>query len=144
MRLLRQRGQLFGPPDHGRRPTTRLGAPRGHPGEPASQNRHRSPLFPWSHRVIRAICEKLCSYRRPPACSEQERHSLPLERRLPERLRPPQNAPHHQSHHCLPRLQPALSVIHRRVHRRPWRNPGASPRRQGAHHLLHFAIPQPG
>ena len=67
-----------------------------------------------------------------------------LERRLPGRLRPPQNAPHHQSHHCLPRLQPALSVVHRRVHRRPWRNPGASLRRQGAHHLLRFPIPQQG
>ena len=74
----------------------------------------------------------------------QERRSLPLERRLPDRLRPPQDAPHYQPHHCLPRLQPGFSVVHRRVDRRPQRNPGASPRRQGAHHLLHFEIPQPG
>ena len=144
MRLRHQRGQLFGPPGHERRPPTRRSAPCGHPRDPASQNCHRSPRFPWSRRVLPAICEKLRSYRRAPACSDQERQGLPLERRLPERLQPPQNAPHHQSHHCLPRLQPALSVIHRRVHRRPWYNPGASPRRQGAHHLLRFAILQPG
>ena len=42
------------------------------------QNRHRSPLFPWSRRVLPAICEKLRSYRRPPACSDQERRKMLL------------------------------------------------------------------
>ena len=143
MRLRCQRGQLFGPPGHRRRPPARLNTPRGHPGDPASQNRHRSPLFPWSRRVLPAICETFRSHSRSPACSDHERRGLPLERRLLGRLRPPQNAPHHQSHHCLPRLQPVLSVVHRRVNLRLWCNPGASPRRQGAHHLLCLAIPQP-
>ena len=46
----------------------------------------------------------------PPACSDQERCGLPLERRLPDRLRPPQDAPHYQPHHCLPRLQQAFRL----------------------------------
>ena len=65
MRLRRQRGQLFGAPGYRGRPPARLSASRGHPGDPASQNRHRSLLFPWSHRVLPAICKKFCSHRSP-------------------------------------------------------------------------------
>ena len=144
MRFRHKRGQLPGSPGQGRRPPARLGAPRGYSRDPAPQNRHRSPLFPWSRRLLPAICEKLRSHRRSPACCDQERRGLPLKRRLPNSLRPPQDAPHHQPHHCLPRLQPGFSVVHRRVDRRPRRNSGSSPRWQGAHHLLRFEVPQPG
>ena len=144
MRLHRQRGQLSGAPAHGGRPPARLSASRGHPGDPVSPNHHRSPLFPWSRRVLPAICENFCSHRRPPACPDQERRGLSLELWLPGRLRPPQNAPHYQSHHRLPWLQPALRAIHRCVNRRPWCNPGTSPWRQGVHHLLWFEVAQPG
>ena len=72
MRLRRQRGQLSGAPGYRGRPPARLGTSRGHPGDPASQNRHRSPLFSWSRRVLPAICKKFCSHRRPPACPDQE------------------------------------------------------------------------
>ena len=56
MCLRRQRGQLSGALGYRGRPPARLGAPRGHLRDPASQNRHRSPLFPWSRRVLPAIC----------------------------------------------------------------------------------------
>ena len=79
MRLCRQRGQLSGAPGYRGRPSARLGAPRGHPGDPTCQNHHRSPLFPWSHRVLPAICKRFCRHHRPPVCPDQERRSLPLE-----------------------------------------------------------------
>ena len=33
--------------------------------------------FPWSRRVLPAICKEFCSHRRPPACPDQERRCLP-------------------------------------------------------------------
>ena len=57
MRFRRQRDQLSGAPGYRGRPPARLSASRGHPGDPASQNRHRSPLFPWSRQVLPAICK---------------------------------------------------------------------------------------
>ena len=110
MGFRRKRGQLPGSPGHGRGPPARLGAPRGYSRDPTSQNRHRSPLFPWSNRLLPAICEKFRSHRKSPACSDQERRGLPLERRLQDRLRLPQDAPHDQPHHCLPDFSQAFRL----------------------------------
>ena len=45
MRLPRKEGQLLGSPGHRGGPPARLGAPRGYPGDSATQNCHRSPLL---------------------------------------------------------------------------------------------------
>ena len=79
MRLRRQRGQLSGAPGHRRRPPSRFSTPRGHPGDSTSQNRHRSPLLPWSRRVLPKICKEFCSHRRPTTCPDQEGRGLSLE-----------------------------------------------------------------
>ena len=84
------------------------------------------------------------SHRRTTSRPDPEGRGLPLELRLPGRLRPPQNAPHHQPHHRLPRLQPALPAIYGRVDRRSRRNPRSSQGRQRTHHLLRLPLPQPG
>ena len=70
--------------------------------------------------------------------------SLPLERRLPNRLRPSQDAPHNQSYHCFPGFQPGLSAIYQRIDCRPRCDPGSGLRWQRVHHLLCFTVPQPG
>ena len=144
MHLCRKRGQLSGSPGHGERPTARLGAPRSHSGDSTSPNCHWSPLLPWSHRLLLAICKEFCSHCGSFTRSDQEGCGLPLERRLPDRLRPSQDAPHNQSYHCLPGLQLGLSAIYRRIDCRSRCDPGSSPRWQGAHHLLRFKVPQPG
>ena len=50
---------------------------------------------------LASVCQKFCSHRRPTACLDPERRCLPLELRVPGRLRLLQNVPHHQPHHCL-------------------------------------------
>ena len=65
MLFRRKRGQLPGSPGHGRGPPARLGVPRGYSGDPTSQNRHRSPLFPWSRRLLPAICENFAAIEGP-------------------------------------------------------------------------------
>ena len=83
------------------------------------------------------------SHRWPTARLDPERRGLPLELRVPGRLRPPQNAPHHQPHHCLSRLQLTFPSLYGRVDCRPRRNPRSSPERQGAHHLPCVSLSQP-
>ena len=98
----------------------------------------------WASPGTTGVMSKICCNCRPAPRSHQERCGLPLESRVPGRLRPTQDPPHHQPHHCLPGLQPTIPVVCRRLHRRPWRNPRTSTGRQRAHYLLCLALPQPG
>ena len=143
MQLCRQGSQLSRAPRDRRRPPTRSLAACLHPRDQPTQKRHRSPLSPGSCRLLPSVCQEFCSHRRPTACLDPERRSLPLELRVPGRLRPPQNAPHHQPHHCLSRLQLTFPSIYGRVDCRPRSNPCSNPGWQGAHHLLRVSLPQP-
>ena len=135
MHFRRQGGQLPRTPCDRRRPPARSLASCRHPRKPPSQKRHRSPLFPGSCRLLPSVCQEFRSHCRPTARLDLERRGLPLELRVPERLRPPQNAPHHQPHHCLSRLQPTFPSLYGRVDCRPRCNPRSSPGRQRAYHL---------
>ena len=88
-------------------------------------------------------CQEFLSHCRSAERLDPERRGLPLELRVPGRLRPPQNALHHQSHHCLSRLQPTSPSLYGLVDCRPQRNPRSSPGRQRAYHLLRISLPQP-
>ena len=68
----------------------------------------------------------------------QERRGLSLERGLPGRLRPTQDAADYESDHSLPGFQPGIPPAHRRLYSRPRYYLGTSPGRQGAHDLLRF------
>ena len=143
MHFHRQGGQLPGTPRDRRRPPTRSLASCRHLRNPSSQKRHRSPLFPGSCRLLPSVCQKFRSHGRSTACLDPERRGLPLELRVPGRLRPPQNAPDHQPHHCLSRLQLTFPSLYGLVDCKPWRNPRSSPGRQGTYHLLLVSLPQP-
>ena len=134
-------GQLPGTSSNQRRPPAQSIAPDSYPGDPASQKSHGGPLFPGSHRLLPAICQKFRSHRRPAACFDPERCGLPQELRMSGRLRLPQNTPHYQPHHRLPRLQLAFPSLLGSVDCRPRRNPHSSPGRKGAYHLLCISLP---
>ena len=88
MHLCRQGSQLSGEPRDGRRPPIRSLAACCHPGDQPTQKRHRSPLFSGSRRLLPSVCQEFCSHCRSTACPDPERHGLPLELRVPGRLRP--------------------------------------------------------
>ena len=139
-----QGGQLPRPPSYWRRPPTWPLSARRHQGDQPSQKCHGIPLLFGSRRVLPALRKKLHSHLRTTACPDPEGRGLPLEPRLSRCLWPPQDSPHHQPHHRLPWLQPAFPAVNRCVDHRSWRNPRSSLGRQGAHHLLRLALPQPG
>ena len=55
-------------------------------------------------RLLPALCQGFCRHSRSLACTNQKRRSLPLERRLPDRIRPTQNTTNYESDHGLPGL----------------------------------------
>ena len=65
MHICRKRGQLPGPPGHGRRSLARFGAPSSHPGNSSSQNGYRSPHVPRSRRLLRRYVKNFAAIASP-------------------------------------------------------------------------------
>ena len=76
---------------------------------------------------------------RSPTCPNPKRCGLPLERGLPDRIRPTQDTTNCESDHGFPGLQPGFLPIYRHLHLRPRCDHGPSSGRQGVHHLLRFS-----
>ena len=62
---------------------------------PPPKKGHRIPLFPGSSRLLPSLCERLCGHRRSFTCLDPKGCSLPLDRGLPDRLRPSQDPANH-------------------------------------------------
>ena len=76
----------------------------------------------------RLLCQGFRRHNRSPACPNPKRCGLPLERGLPDRIRPTQDTTDYESDHGFPGLQPGFSPLYRRLHRRPRCDPGPSSR----------------